>query len=70
MTKGWLSADLWIIGAGFIAAMHVGKLPPAVSALQIELSISLVQAGLLLSLIQGAGMVSALALGSYVFCCF
>ena len=66
MTKGWLSADLWIIGAGFIAAMHVGKLPPAVSALQIELSISLVQAGLLLSLIQGAGMVSALALGSYV----
>ena len=41
----WLSKDLWIIAAGFVAAMHVGKLPPAVPVLQAELGISLVQAG-------------------------
>ena len=62
----WFSRDIWIICAGFVAAMHVGKLPPAVPVLQQELGIGLVQAGLLLSLVQGAGMLFALALGSYV----
>ncbi|WP_291368946.1 MULTISPECIES: hypothetical protein [unclassified Acinetobacter] len=38
----WLSKELWIIAAGFVAAMHVGKLPPAVPVLQAELGISLV----------------------------
>lgn len=66
MTNGWFSKDLWIIAAGFIAAMHIGKLPPAVSALHAELGMTFVQAGLLLSLIQGAGMLFALALGSHV----
>lgn len=61
----WLSKDLWIIAAGFVAAMHVGKLPPAVPVLQAELSISLVQAGFLLSLVQVAGMCMALVLGGY-----
>lgn len=61
----WLSKDLWIIAAGFVAAMHVGKLPPAVPVLQAELGISLVQAGFLLSLVQVAGMCMALLLGSY-----
>lgn len=61
----WLSKDLWIIAAGFVAAMHVGKLPPAVPVLQAELGISLVQAGFLLSLVQVAGMCMALVLGSY-----
>lgn len=61
----WLSKDLWIIVAGFVAAMHVGKLPPAVPVLQAELGISLVQAGFLLSLVQVAGMCMALVLGSY-----
>lgn len=60
------SSDIWIICAGFIAAMHIGKLPPAVPVLQSELNISFVQAGLLLSLVQGAGMCFALLLGSYV----
>lgn len=62
----WFSRDIWIICAGFVAAMHVGKLPPAVPVLQQELGIGLVQAGLLLSLVQGAGMLFALTLGSYV----
>ena len=61
----WLSKDLWIIAAGFVAAMHVGKLPPTVPVLQAELGISLVQAGFLLSLVQVAGMCMALELGSY-----
>lgn len=61
----WLSKDLWIIAAGFVAAMHVGKLPPAVPVLQAELGISLVQASFLLSLVQVAGMCMALVLGSY-----
>lgn len=61
----WMSKDLWIIVAGFVAAMHIGKLPPAVPVLQAELGISLVQAGFLLSLVQGAGMLFALTLGSY-----
>ncbi len=61
-----LSKDIWIICAGFVAAMHIGKLPPVVHILQNELHISLIQAGLLLSLVQGAGMCFALLLGSYV----
>ncbi|WP_407304206.1 CynX/NimT family MFS transporter [Acinetobacter sp.] len=61
----WLSKDLWIIAAGFVAAMHIGKLPPTISLLQAELGISLVQASFLLSLVQVAGMCMALLLGSY-----
>lgn len=60
-----MSRDVWIIVAGFMAAMHVGKLPPAVPVLQQDLGLSLVQAGILLSLVQGAGMLLALVLGSY-----
>lgn len=61
----WLSKDLWVIAAGFAAAMHVGKLPAAIPILQQELGVSLVQSGLLLSLVQAAGMCCALLLGSY-----
>lgn len=61
----WMSRDMWIIGAGFVVAMHIGKLPPTVPILQAELGVSLVHAGLLLSLVQFAGMLCALLLGSY-----
>lgn len=61
----WMSKDLWIIAAGFIAAMHIGKLPATLPILQQQMQISLVQGGLLLSLVQGAGMCFALVLGSY-----
>ena len=57
--------ELWIIVAGFMAAVHVGKLPASVPVLTQSLGLSLVQAGILLSLVQGAGMLSALLLGSY-----
>jgi MFS family permease len=46
------------------AALHVGKLPPAIASLQQALGMSLIQAGFLLSLVQLAGMTLGLALGA------
>ena len=54
----------WIIVlAGVSAALHIGKLPPAVSALRQAMGISLVQAGFLLSTVQLAGMALGLVVG-------
>ena len=55
---------LVVIAAGVCAALHVGKLAPAVSTLQAELGLTLVQAGFLLSLVQGAGMLLGLVFGA------
>lgn len=57
--------DLWIIAAGYLAAVHVGKLSPIIPILQKQLDLSLAQAGLALSLVQAAGMLFALLLGSF-----
>lgn len=56
-------AALIVIAAGVCAALHVGKLPPAITALQAALGLSLVQAGFLLSLVQLAGMTLGVAFG-------
>lgn len=56
-------ATLAVVVAGVAAALHVGKLPPAVPALQAELGIGLVEAGFLLSLIQVAGMTVGILVG-------
>ncbi|MEN9627028.1 MAG: hypothetical protein RJA10_254 [Pseudomonadota bacterium] len=56
-------AALVVIAAGVCAALHVGKLPPAIPALQAALGLSLVQAGFLLSLVQLAGMCAGVAFG-------
>lgn len=48
---------------GVSAALHLGKLPPAVPALQASLGIGLVEAGFLLSLVQVASMTLGLAAG-------
>ena len=53
----------WPSLGGVAAALHIGKLPPAVPALQASLGIGLVQAGFLLSLVQVAGMALGLAVG-------
>jgi len=58
-----LSADTLVIACGVVAALHVGKLPPALPVLRDALDVSLVQAGFLLSVVQAAGMALALALG-------
>lgn len=52
-----------VIGAGVCAALHVGKLPPAILALQAALGLTLVEAGFLLSLVQLAGMTSGVVFG-------
>ena len=52
-----------IVFAGVCAALHVGKLPPALPVLQAALHITLVQAGFLLSAVQIASMSLGLAVG-------
>lgn len=54
---------LVVILGGVCAALHVGKLPPALTTLQESLGLSLVQAGFLLSLVQLAGMSAGVAFG-------
>ncbi|MBI2747208.1 MAG: MFS transporter [Burkholderiales bacterium] len=52
-----------VIAAGVAAALHVGKLSPALPVLERALGVTLLQAGFLLSLVQLAGMVLGLAVG-------
>ncbi len=54
---------LVVILGGVCAALHVGKLAPAIAALQAALGLTLVQAGFLLSGVQVAGMLLGLAFG-------
>lgn len=58
-----MQAARCVIAAGVVAALHVGKLPPALPVLQQVLGISLLQAGFLLSLVQLAGMTLGLLTG-------
>ncbi len=54
----------WVVVlAGVAAALHVGKLPPALPVLQQTLGLSLVQSGFLVSLVQMAGMLLGLFVG-------
>ncbi len=54
----------WLVVLGGVAAaLHVGKLPPAIPILREQLGLTLVQAGFLLSLVQLAGMSLGLAVG-------
>ncbi|MDB5954475.1 MFS transporter [Ramlibacter sp.] len=55
---------LVVLLAGISAALHVGKLPPALPVLRETLHVSLVQAGFLLSAVQVAGMLLGVAIGA------
>lgn len=57
------SAALVVIFSGVVAALQIGKLPPALPELSQTLGLTLMQAGFLLSLVQLAGMTLALAVG-------
>ncbi|VTU14513.1 multidrug resistance protein [Variovorax sp. SRS16] len=57
------AAAFAVVMAGVAAALHLGKLPPAVPALRATLGIGLVEAGFLLSLVQLAGMTLGLLVG-------
>jgi MFS family permease len=59
-------AAWYVIAAGVVAALHVGKLPPALPVLGQVLGVSLLQAGFLLSLVQLAGMTLGLVTGLVV----
>jgi MFS family permease len=52
-----------VVLAGGVAALQVGKLPPALPVLQAELGLTLVQSGFLLSMVQLAGMSLAVFMG-------
>jgi MFS family permease len=54
---------LVVILAGVVAALHIGKLPPAIPVLRDALGLTLVQAGFLLSLVQFAGMTVGVVFG-------
>ncbi len=54
----------WVVVLGGVsAALHVGKMPPAIPVLQEQLGVTLVQAGFLLSLVALAGMVLGMVSG-------
>lgn len=57
------AAAFAVLLGGVSGALHLGKLPPAVPALQASLGIGLVEAGFLLSLVQVASMTLGLAAG-------
>lgn len=61
--QGGMHAVWVVLVTGVCAAMIIGKLPPAVPALQQELGVTLVQAGFLLSLVQVASLSLGLFLG-------
>lgn len=63
MTRSVLQPAWVVILCGVVAALHVGKLPPAIPLLQAQLGVTLVQAGFLLSLVQLAGMLAGVLLG-------
>ena len=70
MTNTTVAAQpLWpavlVVLAGIVAAMHVGKVAPAIPILRAQLDVSLVQAGWLLSLSQMAGMLTAVFVGMF-----
>ena len=58
MRGAWL-----VVLAGVSAAIHVGKLPPALPAVREALGLTLVEAGFLLSLVQLAGLALGLVVG-------
>ena len=63
MKRPAIDPALLVILAGVCAALHVGKLPPALPVLRDALGVTLLQAGFLLSMVQLAGMTLGLAVG-------
>jgi len=55
--------DIVVIVAGVVAALHVGKLPPALPLLREAMHMTLLESGFLLSLVQLAGMTVGVFVG-------
>lgn len=63
-TQPGVPTPLVVILCGVVAAMHIGKMPPAIPALQASLGVTLIQAGFLLSMAQLAGMLVGVLVGA------
>ena len=63
MPQSRLAPAIVVILSGVVAALHIGKIPPAIPVLREALGMSLVEAGFLLSMVQLAGMTCALFIG-------
>lgn len=63
MSHSRFPSEFVVIIAGVTAALHLGKLPPAIGALEAALGLTLLQAGFMLSLVQLAGMTVGLLVG-------
>lgn len=61
ITSGGNAAWIVVVIAGITAALHVWKLPAALPLIQDDLGLSLMAAGVLLGIVQVAGMVGGLA---------
>ncbi len=61
MTR-WAHVAVAVLG-GMAAAMHIGKVPPAIPLLRAEFDMSLVQAGWVMGLASALGAVSGLIIG-------
>lgn len=59
-----LRAPIAVFLAGLTAALHIGKIPPAIAVLRDAMGVSLVEAGFLLSAVQLAGMVLGVLVGA------
>ena len=64
IARSGLVAAWIVVAAGVSAAFHIGKLAPAIPTLQEQLGVSLVQAGWLVSLVQLAGMLLGVLIGT------
>lgn len=60
-TAGGNAAWIVVVVAGITAALHIWKLPAALPLIQEDLGLSLLAAGVLLGIVQVAGMVGGLA---------
>ena len=57
------SPAVLVVLCGIVAALHIGKMPPAIPVLGEALGVTLVQAGFLLSMVQLAGMLAGVLVG-------
>lgn len=60
---GGVAPAFIVIIAGMVAALHIGKIPPAIPVLRDALGLGLVEAGFLLSMVQMAGMLGGVFIG-------
>lgn len=58
-----VASALIVIAAGMVAALHIGKIPPAIPLLREAIGLSLIEAGFLLSTVQVAGMLGGVFIG-------